>query len=309
MKVFISWSGETSQKIAKELFDWLPMVLQSVQPYMSSESIDKGTRWASSIASELEGTSVGIIVLTPENRAAPWINFEAGALAKVVGEAKLAPLIFGLKPSDVGSPLSQFQVTKFERDDVLRLLKSINSCAEGEPLPEARLERMHGALWEQIESKVTPLLSSLTKPATGNSGGKASTDGTSKALEEILTLARQQAHFVMNPERVLTPEVISQILALAGSSGLDARSADMAQHYAMRSYGILKSMSLDLVLVGKGDEETAARLKAQMDDLDKAMTKLSNVIRRNNKSGRLSPNVGRRIMLSDGKVITMDEGE
>ncbi|MFD2428562.1 toll/interleukin-1 receptor domain-containing protein [Sphingobium scionense] len=110
MKVFISWSGEDSRKIASELYEWLPMVVQSIQPYMSSESIDKGTRWASSIANELEGTHVGIVVLTPNNVTAPWINFEAGALAKIVDDTRLAPILFGLKPSDVGTPYPNFRL-------------------------------------------------------------------------------------------------------------------------------------------------------------------------------------------------------
>lgn len=198
MKVFISWSGDASRRIATALFEWLPMVLQSTKPYMSSESIDKGTRWASSISNELEGSSIGIVVLTPDNIESRWIHFEAGALAKVVGDAKLAPLLFGLKPSDIGSPLSQFQVTLFTKSDVLKLLKSINTESGDVALPESRLSKMHDALWDDLQASVTPIVANLSSAQTVQS--KEPEEENAKILEEILTLVRQ-SHRMMATDR------------------------------------------------------------------------------------------------------------
>ena len=53
MKVFISWSGSKSQEVAKILKQWIPCVIQSVEPYFSSADTDKGARWSTDIAKEL----------------------------------------------------------------------------------------------------------------------------------------------------------------------------------------------------------------------------------------------------------------
>lgn len=106
-KVFLSWSGDASRAVAEALYTWLPVMLQRVKPFISSEDLRKGGRWNAELAVELEQTNFGIICLTPSNLNAPWILFEAGALSKVVEESQVAPLLVGVQPSDLPKPLTQ----------------------------------------------------------------------------------------------------------------------------------------------------------------------------------------------------------
>ncbi|MCB1244741.1 MAG: toll/interleukin-1 receptor domain-containing protein, partial [Verrucomicrobiae bacterium] len=80
-KVFISWSGELSRKLAETVREWLPGALQFVRPYFTPEDIEKGARWGSDIVQELESSDIGIVCLTHANTDSPWILFEAGALS------------------------------------------------------------------------------------------------------------------------------------------------------------------------------------------------------------------------------------
>jgi hypothetical protein len=68
MKVFLSWSGERSRAIAEALREWIPNVIQAVQPWMSAEDIDKGLRWISEVAIELEQTRFGNLSYAGESR-------------------------------------------------------------------------------------------------------------------------------------------------------------------------------------------------------------------------------------------------
>jgi hypothetical protein len=63
MKVFISWSGAKSRVLANTLREWLPNVIQFVDPWMSAEDIDKGIRWSSDVATQLEQARIGLICL------------------------------------------------------------------------------------------------------------------------------------------------------------------------------------------------------------------------------------------------------
>lgn len=140
MKIFLSWSGDLSHKVACVFRDWLPNVIQSITPYVSSEDIDKGARWTSDIASQLEDSSFGIIFVTKENMDAPWVNFEAGALSKSVEQARVCPFLFDLKRTDIKeSPLLQFQLTNNTKKDIEKLILTINNnLPESETLDEKR---------------------------------------------------------------------------------------------------------------------------------------------------------------------------
>ena len=120
MKVFISLSGELSHKIALCLREWLPSVIQSLEPYVSSEDIDKGERWNQSVIKELDETSFGVICVTKDNFNAPWLLFEAGALSKAVEKSWVVPFLFNIKRSEIDrrSPLLQFQSVVFEKPDI-----------------------------------------------------------------------------------------------------------------------------------------------------------------------------------------------
>jgi hypothetical protein len=115
LKVFISWSGEKSYGIARELGKWLPYIIQAIKPFVSSGNIRKGARWSDVLAEELKETQYGIICITRQNVMSPWINFEAGALSKMIGQSYVSPLLFDVEPSRLRGPLSQFQATVFDK--------------------------------------------------------------------------------------------------------------------------------------------------------------------------------------------------
>ena len=153
MKIFISWSGELSHKIATILKEWLQDVIQSVDAYVSSEDIDKGSRWFTDIAGELENTDFGIVCLTSDNLEAPWILFESGALSKSIERSKVCPFLIELSPSVVVGPLSQFQFCKPSKEDMLKLVRAINRSQKDKELEDNKLQKAFDRCFTEFEEK------------------------------------------------------------------------------------------------------------------------------------------------------------
>ena len=56
MKIFISWSGERSQKIAELFKDWIQCVIQAAKPWISSHDVDRAALWYTEISKTLSHT-------------------------------------------------------------------------------------------------------------------------------------------------------------------------------------------------------------------------------------------------------------
>jgi hypothetical protein len=81
MKIFICWSGVRSGNLARELGDWLPQVIEGLEPPFISFRIGPGKQWQEEIGNALRRSGAGLVCVTPESLDSHWIHFEAGALA------------------------------------------------------------------------------------------------------------------------------------------------------------------------------------------------------------------------------------
>ena len=155
MKIFISWSGELSHRIAKDLKDWFDCVLQGVDSFVSSEDIRKGQRWVFEVAKELDESNFGIICLTPDNLNAPWILFESGALSKSVKETNVSTLLInGIEVSDITGPLSQFQHTTTSKEDFQKLVMTINEKLGEKRLSDETIKKVFEKWWPDLRDKI-----------------------------------------------------------------------------------------------------------------------------------------------------------
>ncbi|WP_302953892.1 TIR domain-containing protein [[Clostridium] scindens] len=242
MKVFISWSGTKSHKVGLVFRDWLPSVIQSLEPYVSSEDIDKGARWSSDIAKELEDSSFGILCVTKENIEAPWLSFEAGALSKTMDKAFVSPFLFNIKRSEVNGPILQFQSTIFQKEDIRKLLHTLNKACGESCISDERLNKAFDVWYPTLEEELNNIKSETENE---EENGTSSTTGeihSSEILEEILDLSRENQKLLRNPDTKINDSIESLDNKIEKSLMIYEKSMDFEKRYTSNKY---KRMFLD----------------------------------------------------------------
>lgn len=127
-QVFISWSGDRAKAIALVWKSLIEELFDVVDAFVSDSDISPGERGLNAIKEQLDGTSVGIPIVTRDNVNAPWINFESGALSKQVPNALVMVmpcLVDYSDPSELTGPLTQFQSKLLTKRGVEAILETI----------------------------------------------------------------------------------------------------------------------------------------------------------------------------------------
>ena len=190
MKIFISWSGEKSRRVAELFNEWIQCVIQAVKPWMSSHDIERGALWFSEISNTLANTQIGIICLTQTNKIQPWILFEAGALAKGIDSNRVCTLLIDLEPTDIENPLAQFNHTIAKnKDSMWELVKTINHALLDNGLQEKVLNRAFETYWPQFIEEFKTLI--RTVPDEEKTPKRKNDDVLIDILSTVRTLDRR----------------------------------------------------------------------------------------------------------------------
>ncbi|MCY8485404.1 toll/interleukin-1 receptor domain-containing protein [Bacillus atrophaeus] len=213
MKVFLSWSGDLSREVATEFSQWVPQVLQFVKPFLSSEDIEKGSRWGHEIAKNLEESTHGVFFVTKDNIGAPWINFEAGALSKSIENSHVWTLLINMNNSDLNEgPLRQFQTTLFNKSDVKSLVKNINSANGDNGLEDNIVEMSFEKWWPDLEKSINELNQKYKGNAKQSIQQEEPQSTSNEILEEILGSVRNQERLLRDPEQLLPAGYVRSVI-------------------------------------------------------------------------------------------------
>ncbi len=184
---------------------------------MSERDIPAGSQWRTEIGSRLAQARFGIICLTAENQHKPWLLFEAGALAKEMGDF-VCPYLIDLEKSDVEEPLAQFQSKTANETETRELVQSINQrlleVAPDKALSPEDLEKSFSRWWPDLDE----ILSDLPE------GSQAvQRRGVPEMLQEVLELSRSISRQLSSPSMPPPVRVPKREPILANTDGPDAK--------------------------------------------------------------------------------------
>lgn len=229
-----------SHDVAKLLGDWLQDVIQAVKPWISSAGIDRGELWFRKISDNLGEVNMGIVCLTPENKEAPWILFEAGALLKGIPEARVMTFLIDLKPQDIRDPLAQFNHTTPSKTDMFALVTTLNSKLGDAALTEARLASVFNTFWPQFETKFDAIMAAY----------KPEIKVVERPQSEILTEVLDSVRGIQKQLRVLPlsslPMMAGRGRGLAAETLLARTAKEVVEEFV--SHAIRSGQSLPEIL-------------------------------------------------------------
>jgi len=132
---------------------------------MSAYDILAGQPWDHQLEAALKSAAFGVLCITPQNQASPYLHYEAGAIANQVGsQNRVCPLLIGgLTPSQLAQPLGRFQGKVANQQGIWELVESLNTIA-GRPIERPRLRKAFDGQWPQLQDAIAAIRLDTTAP-------------------------------------------------------------------------------------------------------------------------------------------------
>lgn len=189
-KIFISWSKQPTDQVASALKSLLLHMFDNIAPFVSKETIEYGTLSIPEIFKALSGSDFGFLIVTTKNQTEPWLNFEAGALAKSIaddGDTRVVPLLIDF--DNVGQlspgPIANLQAQVVREYELLNVVRMMARFLE---VDAATVDARWPAAWASFSDVLEEVREQLAQAEGDSAPDRTAED----MLEELLALTRGQ---------------------------------------------------------------------------------------------------------------------
>ncbi|HWN98904.1 MAG TPA: toll/interleukin-1 receptor domain-containing protein [Blastocatellia bacterium] len=152
VRVFVSWSGTRSLRVAERLVEWLPTIVPAARVFYSPD-IDGSEEWLPTLLKELRAAQYGIVCVSKQSHRSKWLHFEIGALwrQRARKEIPIFPLLLDITPRELDGPLELLQAKQFNEHVFRELCAQI---ARRTKLSDKQFQKNFKAVWGQLEREL-----------------------------------------------------------------------------------------------------------------------------------------------------------
>jgi hypothetical protein len=122
-----------------------------------SEDIQPGSYWNTVLLSELSTANICLVCVTPENKDSRWLNFEAGAIARSIDEAKVVPVLHQISVRELGYPLALFQCRQLDETGMLGIVRTLAQFDNRSAMQESVLLDAFNDTWPGLAAEVSDI--------------------------------------------------------------------------------------------------------------------------------------------------------
>ena len=152
VRVFLSWSGESSRLVAKALHEGMQRLSDRLEPWLSDD-LEPGAQWASMLVPQIRKARFAVLCLTRRNIGAAWIAFETGAYYSSRLRKAVVPYLLDIRPADLTFPLGLFQSVTADWHGTKSMFVRLGELVDME---EKAVEEMFvSTIWPDLNSQLT----------------------------------------------------------------------------------------------------------------------------------------------------------
>jgi len=158
--MFFSWSGDKSKQFAELFKKFLKSIEQTTNVWISTTGIEKGTAWFAEIGNNIKDIDSGIVFLTKANQNNAWLLFESGAFYKGDNKNNIYTFLIDLDENEIDtkSPFYHLNHTKFNKDDIKKLVAGISKKLKGTNFSEIDFNEYFERDWNTYKDQFNQII-------------------------------------------------------------------------------------------------------------------------------------------------------
>lgn len=255
-EVFFSWSGDKSKEIALKFQNLFKQVFEpAVTSFMSARDIGAGRRGLDLLFSKLEQCNYGVSFVDAENARAPWIQFEAGALSKLIDTSRVMVLsLDGNVQSLEDTPLNEFQHKLFNKEDIKSIFEGIIESYKLEKSKDIFMQRFEGE-WDEFYRNAQIILEREEEQKKVENDEDGKLDIIMKMLLGVQNLLKTEWTKNVKDGKSMVNELKSIICSLKPEDLLKVQLSFKIQRYELFSQQIIHEIEEVIEDMDSGEDE------------------------------------------------------